>query len=427
MARQTNVLDDMQLRRWMSGGKPVAKSDGDGLTFTLSTSGTAAWILRYRLAGGRRRELTLGNYPDLSLAAARKAARVHRVAIDNGADPAAAKKTERATSAAAWTVNMLDADFREKRFAQNIEKPLSESTIYYRTWDLDNVVKPKLGSLEVRNVTPLDIIQAIEDAGRGWTMSKRILTTMKQVFAHACGRKIIAANPCAGVELTAIMGPRPKVKQRIMLSVTEMAKILPGIDDTIGRKNGLMLRVLLATCVRTNELVKARKEFIDLQRGAWFVADETVKTRNGFLVPLVPLVASWIEELLALSGDSPWLLPARGQQRINRLGDTHVGNTTLWAAIDRAFLRGDLEARRFTPHDTRSTAKGHMMNMGIPKEITEIALNHKLRGMEGIYDVRQEIPERRTALEKWAEFVSACADGREAEIIPIHQPLSAAA
>ncbi|HEP6279539.1 TPA: tyrosine-type recombinase/integrase [Burkholderia vietnamiensis] len=427
MARQTNVLDDPQLRRWIAAGNPVAKSDGDGLTFTLSASGTAAWILRYRLAGGRRRELTLGNYPDLSLAAARKVARAHRVAIDNGADPAAAKRTERAASAAAWTVNELVVDFRAKRFAQGIEKPLSASTIYYRTWDLDNVVGPKLGSLEVRRVTPADVVQAIEDAGRGWTMSKRILTTMTQVFDHACGRKVIVANPCAGVKLTAIMGARPKVRPRVMLGVDELAKILPGIDETIGRENGLMLRILLATCVRTNELVKARKEFVDLQHGTWFVADDTVKTRNGFLVPLVPLVASWFAELIALSGDSPWLLPARGQRRINRLGDTHVGNTTLWAAIDRAFQRGGLEARRFTPHDTRSTAKGHMMNMGIPKEITEIALNHKLKGMEGIYDVRKEIPERRAALERWAEFVGACADGRPADIIPIRPPISVAA
>ncbi|WP_239511500.1 hypothetical protein [Burkholderia sp. JP2-270] len=59
-------------------------------------------------------------------------------------------------------------------------------------------------------------------------MSKRILTTIRQVFAQTCGRKIIPANPCAGVELTAIMGARPKVKQRVMLSVGEMAKILPG-------------------------------------------------------------------------------------------------------------------------------------------------------------------------------------------------------
>lgn len=283
---------------------------------------------------------------------------------------------------------------------------------------------PKLGSLEVRKVTSLDIIQAIEDAGRGWMMSKRILTTMTQVFDHACGRKIIAANPCAGVKLTAIMGARPKVRTRVMVGIDELAKILPGIDQTIGRENGLMLCILLATCVRTNELVKARKEFVDLQRGTWFVADDTVKTCNGFLVPLV---ASWFAELVALSGASPWLLPARGRRRINRLGDTHVGNTTLWAAIDRAFQRGGLEARRFTPHDTRSTAKGYMMNMGIPKEITEIALNHKLKGMEGIYDVRKEIPERRAALERWAQFVGACADGRPADIIPIRAPLVAVA
>ncbi|WP_239511501.1 DUF4102 domain-containing protein [Burkholderia sp. JP2-270] len=122
----------MQLRRWIAAGKPVAKSDGNGLTFTLSASCTAAWILRYRLAGGRRRELTLGNYLDLSLAAARKAARAHRVAIDNGADPAAAKKTERTASAAAWTVNELVADFRVKRFAQDIEKPLAENTLLPR-------------------------------------------------------------------------------------------------------------------------------------------------------------------------------------------------------------------------------------------------------------------------------------------------------
>ncbi|UQN68258.1 hypothetical protein L0Z11_11235 [Burkholderia multivorans] len=65
-----------------------------------------------------------------------------------------------------------------------------------------------------------------------------------------------------------------------------------------------------------------------------------------------------------------------------------------------------------------------MMNMGIPKEITEIALNHKLKGMEGVYDVRREIPERRAALERWAEFIAACADGREADVITIRPRLN---
>ena len=72
-------LTDIQLRAWIRAGKPVpGKADGGGLTFTLSKSGTASWTLRYRI-GGKQRELTLGNYPDLSLTEARKRAAAERV------------------------------------------------------------------------------------------------------------------------------------------------------------------------------------------------------------------------------------------------------------------------------------------------------------------------------------------------------------
>ena len=52
---------------------PLAVSDGDGLTFTLSRTATATWILRYRY-GGKQKEVTIGNYPDITLAEARSAA-----------------------------------------------------------------------------------------------------------------------------------------------------------------------------------------------------------------------------------------------------------------------------------------------------------------------------------------------------------------
>jgi hypothetical protein len=53
------ALTDVRVRNWLRDGKPIAKADGGGLTFTLSPKGTAAWVLRYRF-GGRARELTLG-------------------------------------------------------------------------------------------------------------------------------------------------------------------------------------------------------------------------------------------------------------------------------------------------------------------------------------------------------------------------------
>ena len=393
----------MQIRRWVAVGKPVAKSDGDGLTFTLSKAGTATWVLRYRLPG-KRRELTIGNYPDISLAGARKIARQLRADIDQGNDPAKQKSINKATAKTDFTVKSLALDFLEKKM---LAPEFSEVTIYYRNWDIKNVIIPKIGVFNVKEIEPAIIVDMLDKSGRTWTVQKRLLTSAKKLFDHAIGKQIINVNPCAGLDLKALIGPRPKIKRRVMLSKDEL-KVMFSCVDEIGKENALALKIVLATCVRTNELVKARWEDIDFENKVWRVPDESVKTRSGFLVPLSEPVIAWLKELQDLSLGSEWVLPARSTKRTNRLGDTHVGNTTLWAAITRAVERGDMGTRRFTPHDMRSTAKGHMRNMGISREISELALNHKLKGMEGIYDVREEIPEKREALNLWAEFIVEC-------------------
>lgn len=407
MAKLSHLLSDLQIKRWISKGDAVARTDGDGLTFTLSRSGTATWVLRYSLPGGRRKELTLGNYPDLTLAGARERAREIRAKIDRGDDPAAEKQELKARIAAAWTYRELVDDYREKVLTTSSYAP---DTIRYRNDDLNQTVLPALGSWRVDKITSIDIVNMLRNAKRTWTISKRTLTSASMVFDHACGLSIIAANPCTGIKLKSIMGARPKVRKRLMLSADEISTLLKDIED-IGTENALAFRILLATCVRGFELINAKKEHIDLEKGSWWVPPEVVKTRAGFLVPLAPPVIEWFRQLLALSGDSQWLLPARRMDRVNKLGDVPVGRTTLWASFNRAFMRGDIDIRRFTPHDTRSTAKGHLRNMGVSRELSEVALNHTLKGMDAIYDVREEIPERRNAMRLWADFIVACEHG----------------
>ena len=125
MARRGNLLDDVQIRRWIAKGEAIARSDGNGLTFTLSAAGTASWVLRYRLGGNKRKELTLGNYPDLTLAAARKLARERRVEVDQGKDPAAQKQLDKMRAKAAWTVRELADDYKAKKLTS---PPLAEGT-----------------------------------------------------------------------------------------------------------------------------------------------------------------------------------------------------------------------------------------------------------------------------------------------------------
>jgi integrase len=411
--RGTNLLSDMQIRRWIAADKPLARSDGDGLTFTLSAAGTASWVLRYRFSG-RAREMTVGNYPDISLGAARARCRELRADIDRGIDPGLVKQQEKSRAAQDSTVRQLAPYFLDA-----VKSERAAKTLAYRQADIDQVVVPKLGSRMVRDINAADVVDMLLKSKRTWSMTKRLLTTTSQFLDHACGRQIISANPCAGIKLKALMGARPPIRRRVMLTEPELRTLLSNIEE-IGTENALALRILLATCVRSVELAKARWEHIDFDRGTWVVPAASVKTRRGFLVPLTPTTLGWFQVLRDIAAGSAWVLPARQERRMRANGgDMHVGETTLWAAINRAFLRNALDVRRFTPHDTRSTAKGHMRNLGVTREVSELALNHVLQGMEGIYDVREDIPERRAALELWAAFLESCAAGKAWNVTPL--------
>ncbi len=187
------------MRAWIKTGVPLARADGSGLTFTLSAAGTAAWVLRYRF-GGAPRELTLGRYPDLSLAEARKLARLHRVRIQQGEDVARAKRREK--QAAAWTFAQLVHDYKLKAFPI-----LAVSTREQRERHLALACQ-RLGGLAARDVDPADIVLLIEQIGaRSRSTAEVVLIAVAETFKHGIARRVVVANPCAGVTVGAVCGP----------------------------------------------------------------------------------------------------------------------------------------------------------------------------------------------------------------------------
>jgi integrase len=413
--RTKELLEPLQLKRWVQAvengeaptikdpesqkivplNMPIARSDGDGLTFTLSRFGTATWILRYR-HGGRSRELTIGNYPDIGLSDARKLAREKRAEIDGGSDPASDKRKTKALALQDWIVRQLIEDYREL-----ILKDLGDSTRRSYGRGLTRI-ESKIGSLAVSKITPLDIVAMIEAVGATWSESNMLLTTAKMLFRHAAGKKLIPANPCAGIELTALMGKRPPVKRRLMLSEAELRVLLVA---KMSRENALAVRLLLGTAVRTDELRNAKWDHFDFTNRIWSVP--STKTGPGMQIPLSAPVLAWFIELKALSVGSAFVLPARaGRRKLRFGGDAPINVNTIGAAIEFWFTEYEPEIRRFTPHDLRSTAKSHMRALGIPRDITEMCLNHKLPGVEGIYDVHTYFDERKDALAKWGDYLA---------------------
>ncbi|EPD41516.1 MULTISPECIES: tyrosine-type recombinase/integrase [Delftia] len=402
MAKKSGLLSDMQLKQWVKAGKPLSMSDGGGLIFTLSAAGNAAWVLRYR-HGTRRPEMTLGPYPAIGLSEARTMALVRRAEIAQGKNPMAERVKAKAALAKDWTVRQLISDYREK-----VLVTLAKSTRVCYSRHLKRI-ENRFGSLGVREVESSDIVALIEDCKLTWGESSLLHVTAKCLFTHGCGKRLLNVNPCVGIMISALLGPRPAVRKRLMLTRDELHLLL---NAPMRRPNALAIRILLATGVRGSELFTAKWSDVYLDEARWHIPAS--KTGPAMDVPLAPMLISWFKELCTFVSGSDYVLPARARSRAERNGgDTHLSKDTVRESIDYWIKQYKPKVRRFTPHDLRSTMKSHMRALGVPRDISEMCLNHKLTGVEGIYDQHTYYPERRQALQTWMQFLRDCEAGDE--------------
>ena len=408
LVKELDKLSDQQLRRWLKAGEPLAKADGGGLTFTLSRSGTAAWILRYR-HGGKPKELTLGRYPDVSLKSARDLAREERSKIQRVIDVAAVRQREKRAASTSHTVRELANDYVDK-----VMPSLASSTAKQRRQHLKAHILPTLGNIPTRQITPDDIVAMLRKVGSKSTpnVAELVLTLASEIFKHGQSVSALTVNPCFSLSARAIVGRPNEPRKRLKLTEQELRILLPKLSS-IGRLNELAVKILLATCVRIGELTRARWQDLDLERALWFVPDSSSKTGSGFTIPLPNYVVSLFKELKTFSGESQFVLPARQTRRSQTHGiEMPLEQRALNSMLHK--LTGRLDGvRRFTPHDLRSTARSHLAALGANVIVAERCLNHSIGGLVGIYDQHDYLSERRTALKTWSEFLHDCEAGKK--------------
>lgn len=420
-------LTDLYLRTLIRKGGPVTKSDGDGLTFTLSKSGTAAWTLRFRI-GGRQKELTLGRYPDIGIAKAREIAAEARVKVNQGVDVALEKQVTKNARIAAWTFRELAEDYEAKRLPSLAPTTQKQQRHHIR------LAKAKLGTTPVRQVNGSDVVGLIRKVGeKSYTVAEAVLSIVGSVFKHGIALGAVTTNPCVHIEVASVLGTAPPVRERLMLTEKELRELLPALY-LIGVENALTVKIALATCVRIGELAKAEwahldfegtarwtqpnGDAIDLPQPKWLIPVENQKTGKTtgrhFIIPLLPKVAEWFKALQPFAGSSPYVLPARqSRRRKTHGGEIHFEQRALNSMLHKLADWMPGKFRRFTPHDLRSTARSHLTNLGVDPLIAERCLNHTVGGLVAIYDKGDYWRQRALALTTWTGFLSACESGEE--------------
>lgn len=408
MANQINRLQASQLHAWLKAGNPIkSASDGAGLTFSLTASGTATWTLRYRLAG-KQRELTLGRYPAISLREARRIAAAKRAEVQQGVDVAAQKQQALADHREAGTVKELAEMWLDHVVRGKYKHPEVTERVFRRD------ILPAIGKRRPRDVTRPQLarlLAKITASGRP-TIANDVLRYLKAVFAYGEVLGMIERNPAEGLR-TNDAGGKERARSRYLTQaeLRQLFEAIQGAGTAFGRDNELSVLLLLVTGCRKMELFGATWSEFDLDSGLWRIPATRTKTGESRELPLPAQVVKWLEELKVRAAGSAYVFPARRAS-----SRPHVGPDTLWRAIQG--VEHGLE--RFSVHDLRRTSRSLMADLGIPADVAEKLLGHKLPAIMAVYDLSDSTEQKRAALEKVAAKLVELQTGQRADnVVPL--------
>ena len=406
------MLTDLSIKKQPLPEKRRELPDGKitGLYLILQPSGARSWALRYR-AAGKPAKLTLGPYPAIDLATARRRAQEAIGDIASGKNPAADKKAAReAQKAANSTADRVEAvanSFLERYVRRNVGASWARETERL----LRVEVIPKIGSKRVGEVTRADIHRLLDEmVDRGSPINaNRLLAVLRRMFNWFIERGLIERSPCEKLKAPATETARDRI-----LSDDEIRAAWRAFES-IGWPFGRIAQLLLLTGARRDEIAAARWGEIDLDAKTWTVAKERSKNGIAHEIPLSDAAIRIVKELPRIGGKGDgFVFTTTGRAPVS-------GWSRAKAQIDKAILDMSLEEvgapAHWTFHDLRRTAASGMAGIGIAPHVVEAVLNHRsgtIKGVAAVYNRYTYATEKRAALDAWARRLDAVVTGGSA-------------
>jgi integrase len=381
-------------------GKRLERFDGPGgvagLSLRISARGIRSWSLMVRV-GTRQRRLTLGRFPDLSLADARKRARAALELAERGIDPAGDRVERRP-----------DRDLFANVVAQYLELHARPNRLR-RAADLERLLRhsvlPHWGKRRIQEIGRRDVLDLIDRIKvRAPSMAVKVQASVGRVFNWALERGIIAASPLAGMKRPV----REQARERV-LEPHELAAVWRGAE-AIGWPYGPIVKLLILTGARRSEVTGMAWSELDLERRLWIKPAVRVKSGREHRLPLSPAAVDLLGSLPRVDG-SDFVFPNRtGTGPVQQLSDAKV-------RFDR--LCG---VSGWRLHDLRRTCASMLAELGVRESVIAAILDHSQAGLFGVtarYNRHKYEAEARAALERWAGHLARLAEGGGALVVKI--------
>jgi integrase len=394
------VLSDTQIKRAKPRQTAYKLADEKGLYLLVTPTGARSWRFKYRIHG-REGLLTLGLYPDVSLAIARDKRDEARKQLAAGTDPAKAKRAAR--EAQAETFEAVAREWLKQR-----EGSVIASTLARDLSQLERLVFPYIGSDPIAKIEAADlraVLRRVEALGINDT-AYRVEWELRCVFALAVATGRAQDNPATDTNLRATLKPRAKKTYGTNQERAPVGELLRAIDGYQGQPaTYAALRLAPLLFVRPGELRAAEWSEFEKLHGAeplWRIPAAKMKMRDAHIVPLAPQAVAIIRGLEAITGGGKYLFPALTTPT------RPMSENTLNGALKRLGYSSEEQ----TPHGFRSIASTLLNELGHAPDLIELQLAHKERNQSrAAYNKAQRLPERRRMMVAWADYI----DGLKAE------------
>ena len=379
------MLTETQVRSAKPGDSPRKLFDARGLYLHVMPNGGKYWRFNFRFKG-RYKTLSLGIYPDVSLAKARDRHLKARQLLADNVDPCVEKKASSytfETVAREWHSHWRSS--RHERHAHYVLKRL-EADVF-----------PEIGSLPLEDLQASDFRDAVLKIERRGALdiAKRVLQTCGQIMRYAVAHDFAKHNPVAGVKPSDILKPH-KRRNFPRVDAKELPALLHAIDNYVGAEHTrLALQLMALTFVRTSELIGARWSEFDIEAARWDIPGERMKMKTPHIVALSKQSLAVLEKLRAISFDRELVFP----------GDLKpakpMSNNTLLFALYRMGYRG-----RMTGHGFRGVASTVLHERGWPHQHIELQLAHQERDdTSAAYNHAQYLEPRAKMMQAWANYL----------------------
>jgi integrase len=335
-------LSDIQVRNLKSRDKAYKVSDFEGLFVLVKVNGSKLWQFKYRLFG-KERLLSIGVYPEVSLAQARKVKEDARAKVAAGIDPSEAKQTERRVKQeeAAQTFELIGAMFLEKQRKEGKSKATLDKTEYHL-----KLANHDFGRRPITDINAPLILKTLKkvEAKGNYETAHRLRACIGSVFRYAVASGLTETDPTYALR-DALIRPT-RVHRAAITDPKALGQLLREIDVFDGQvttRIGLQLLALLAQ--RPGEIRNAKWEDFDFANKVWAIPAEKMKMRRDHLVPLPDQAIALLDELRGLNGNGEYLFPSL------RTWKRPMSENTLNAALRRMGYSGE----EMTAHGFRAS------------------------------------------------------------------------